>query len=262
MGKLTGQVAVVTGGGRGLGRAFALRLADLGASVAVVDQDLASYTAFEAEEQTSTVDLLLARAPMALGLTADVGDATQIASAIDDVVNAWGRLDVIVCNAGGGSGPLDGGRAGDLDLAEAETVLQRNLMGTINTCVAAAVPMRAQQSGKIVTVASRAGILANRGGEYAHYGVSKAGVIMYTHYLANHLGPEGITANCIAPGFISTGRLSSGFSEQSERIAKRIGLRRWGTVDDCANVIEFLATDLSDYVSSAVIPVDGASGLF
>jgi 3-oxoacyl-[acyl-carrier protein] reductase len=121
--------------------------------------------------------------------------------------------------------------------------------------------MKAQHSGKIITVSSVAGLSASPDGGYAHYGAAKAAIAHYTRYLAQDLGPHGITANCIAPGVIATGRIMQtvlpGSSTANQNRAEEIALRRLGTVEDCARVIEFLATDLSDYVTGTVIPIDG-----
>ena len=100
------------------------------------------------------------------------------------------------------------------------------------------------------------GIHANVGGGYAHYGANKAAIVHYTRYLAQELGPHGINANCMAPGFIATGRVADFLGEKAVSNL-RIALRRPGMVEDCAKVLDFLATDLSDYVSGVMIPVDG-----
>ena len=119
--------------------------------------------------------------------------------------------------------------------------------------------MKAQGSGKIITVASYAALVAAQGGGYAHYGTAKAAIAHYTRYLAQELGRYGINANCIAPGTIATARIIKlvGNSEASNQQLDEIALRRFGTPEDCAKVIEFLATDLSDYVTGTMIPIDG-----
>jgi 3-oxoacyl-[acyl-carrier protein] reductase len=128
----------------------------------------------------------------------------------------------------------------------------------VHTVVAAAPAMKEARRGKIITVSSAAGRFPTADGWYADYGAAKAGIIMYTRYLAQELGPYGITANCIAPGFIGTGRLL-GYGEVAEAAADGVPLGRIGTVEDCARVVEFLSTDLSDYVNGAVIPIDGGA---
>jgi 3-oxoacyl-[acyl-carrier protein] reductase len=136
-----------------------------------------------------------------------------------------------------------------------------NLFGTVYSCNAVAPIMKEQRSGRIITVSSVAGTAPSKDGGYAHYGAAKAAIAHYTRYLAQDLGPYGITANCIAPGVIATGRIMQtvipGSSQSNQDRAELVALRRLGTVEDCAKVVEFLATDLSDYVTGAVIPIDG-----
>jgi len=259
---LDGKVALVTGAARGLGRAYALKLASLGAAVVVSDIDLRSYEQFDAEARQAggetTAAEIASRGGSAIGVEADVTDRGSVVALVEAAVAEYGRLDVVVCNAGGGAGSIDGSRASELDADETQVVLQRNLVGTMNTCIAAAAPMKEQRSGKLITVSSSAGVRPIAGGSYAHYGVSKAGIAMYTRYLAQDLGPHGITANCIAPGQITTGRLMVSFEAAGvDKLSAQIPLRRLGSVDDCANVVGFLASPDSDYVTGVVIPVDG-----
>jgi len=265
MAKLDGKVAIVTGAARGLGRAYARRLAGLGAKVAVADLNLKSYEEFDAEAKDMTGDSTMAEIEAgggtALGIELDVCDAVAVQAMVDRVVGAWGRVDVLVANAGGGRGrPLDT-KATTLDPGLLQLVIGMNLFGTVYCCNAVSPVMKAQHSGKIVTVSSVAGLSASPDGGYAHYGAAKAAIAHYTRYLAQDLGPHGITANCIAPGVIATGRIMAtvlpGSSTANENRAEQIALRRLGTVEDCARVVEFLATDLSDYVTGAVIPIDG-----
>jgi len=265
MGKLSGQVAIVTGGGRGLGRAYALRLAGLGANVAICDLDLKSFKEFEAEAKSmtgeSTVAELEALGVKALGYELDVADQKAVDAMVADVKKKWGRVDILVANAGGGRGrPVDT-KASTLDPALLHLVTAMNLFGTVYCCNAVAPVMKQHRSGKIVTVSSVAGLSTSSDGGYAHYGAAKAAIAHYTRYLAQDLGPYGITANCIAPGTITTGRIVAtvmpGSADANVDRTERVALRRLGTVDDCAKVVEFLVTDLSDYVTGVVIPIDG-----
>src|SRR5213082_300424 len=264
MGKLDGKVAIVTGAARGLGRAYARRLASLGAKIAVADLNLRSYEEFEAEAKDmsadSTVAEIQAAGGEALGIELDVTDRDAVEAMVARVIAQWGRVDVLVANAGGGRGrPMDT-KASGLDPALLQLVVAMNLFGTVYSCNAVAPVMKQQRSGKIVTVSSVAGTAPSADGGYAHYGAAKAAIAHYTRYLAQDLGPFGITANCIAPGVIATGRIMAtvlpGSNSNRDR-AEQVALRRLGTVEDCAKVVEFLATDLSDYVSGAVIPIDG-----
>ena len=260
MGKLDGKVAIVTGAARGLGRAYARRLASLGAKIAVADLNLRSYEEFEAEAKDmsadSTVAEIQAAGGEALGIELDVTDRDAVEAMVARVVAEWGRVDVLVANAGGGRGrPVDT-KASGLDPALLQLVVAMNLFGTVYSCNAVAPIMKEQRSGRIITVSSVAGTAPSKDGGYAHYGAAKAAIAHYTRYLAQDLGPYGITANCIAPGVIATGRIMQtvipGSSQSNQDRAELVALRRLGTVEDCAKVVEFLATDLSDYVTGAV----------
>jgi 3-oxoacyl-[acyl-carrier protein] reductase len=265
MGKLDGKVAIVTGAARGLGRAYAKRLAELGAKVAVTDLNLHSYAEFESEAKDmtgdSTVAEIEASGGTALGIEVDVTDHEAVTAMVARVVQEWDRVDVLVANAGGGRGrPMDT-KASNLDPALLQLVVGMNLFGTVYTVNAVAPVMKEQRSGKIITVSSVAGTGPSVDGGYAHYGAAKAAIAHYTRYLAQDLGPFGITANCIAPGVIATGRIMAtvipGSTQSNRDRAELVALRRLGTVEDCGRVVEFLATDLSDYVTGAVIPIDG-----
>jgi 3-oxoacyl-[acyl-carrier protein] reductase len=261
---LLGKAALVTGAGRGLGRSYALHLARLGADVAVLDADLRSYAAFTGEAAAmtadSTVDEVKALGRRAFGYEVDVSDAAAMEQAIAAVVRDLGGVDIAVCNAGGATGAPAETLASEVSAEMFDVVVQRNLYGTVNTCRPVAAVMKAQRSGRIVTVSSQAARRASPDGGYAHYGAAKAGVVMYTRYLAQDLGPYGITVNCIAPGYISTGRLAEQFERIGvEQITKSIALRRIGTPEDCARVVEFLVGELGGYVTGSVIPVDGGS---
>jgi 3-oxoacyl-[acyl-carrier protein] reductase len=263
MGKLDGQVAIVTGAGRGLGRSYALHLARLGARVAVCDVDLHSYAEFDAEAAAmtadSTVHEIQADGGEALGFELDVSDRDAVFAMVEDVRGTWGRVDVLVANAGGGRGRPADTTASKVPPELFDLVLKMNLYGTYHCCSAVAPIMREQRSGRIVTVASYAGKVAGVGGGYAHYGTAKAAIAHYTRNLAQELGPFGINVNCIAPGVIATARIVKlvGGSTGSNSAADDIALRRYGSPEECARVIEFLATDLSDYVTGALIPIDG-----
>lgn len=265
MKKLEGKVAIVTGAARGLGRAYAKRLAGLGAKVAVADQDLHSWREFEADAKEMTGETTVAEIESAggsaIGIEIDVCDMRAVERMAERVVGEWGRIDILVANAGGGRGrPIDT-KASALDPALLQLVVATNLYGTIYCCNAVAPVMKEQRSGKIITVGSIAGRSPSRDGGYAHYGAAKAAIAHYTRYLAQDLGPYGITANAIAPGVIATGRIMAtvipGSGDNSRGRTDLVALRRLGTVEDCAKVVEFLATDLSDYVTGTLIPIDG-----
>jgi 3-oxoacyl-[acyl-carrier protein] reductase len=264
--KLSGNVALVTGGARGLGAEYARRLASLGADVAIIDIDLRSYEAFADEarqfQMASLVDQLEAQGVRTLALETDVTDDIAVTRAVADIEAEMGPVTILVANAGGstlGVGPSP--PASQLSAAEVRQVVERNLYSTMFTCSAVAPSMKRLRRGKIVTVSSDAGLFPTVDGSIAHYGAAKAAVITYTQYLAAELGPYNITVNAIAPGYIGTGRLMTAFREMGvEDITGHIALRRIGTPEDCARVVEFLTTDASDYVTGAVIEISPRIG--
>jgi 3-oxoacyl-[acyl-carrier protein] reductase len=269
--KLSGKVALITGGARGLGRGYALRLAGLGADVAIIDRNLqaAHVYAFEREAMTagSVMAECEARGVRAIGIEADLTRRAATTAAVDCVVQQLGGIDIAVCNAGGGVVSFADERQpapGANDAADLVTtgtpsdcpeemlarVLDINLKTTMYTCMAVAPHMKRQGGGKIITVSSTAGVDAR--GAYHPYGLAKAAIIHYTRSLAQELGPFNINVNAIAPGIIRTGRLGD-----RSHMAGMTALRREGTIEDCAKVVEFLATDLSDYVTGRTIVIDG-----
>jgi 3-oxoacyl-[acyl-carrier protein] reductase len=270
--KLGGKVALVTGGARGLGRGYALRLAELGADVAIIDRDLRAADVYEFERALLTADTVMAECEAlgvrAMGLKADLTDRAATEQAVAEIVAELGRLDIAVCNAGGGTvvfadeRPAGGDTNEVLDEVTTGTpadcpeemlarVMDINLKTCMYTCMAVAPQMKRQGGGKIVTVSSTAGVDAR--GAYHPYGTAKAAIIHYTRALAQELGPHNINVNAIAPGIIRTGRLG----DRAEMAAERVPMRREGTVEECAGVVEFLVTDLSDYVTGRTIVIDG-----
>jgi 3-oxoacyl-[acyl-carrier protein] reductase len=260
VGKLDGKVAIVTGAARGIGRGYAHRLSSLGASIAVCDRDLKSYKEFEFEVQAmtadNTVDEINAGGGRAAGYEVDVTDEQAVKEMVDDVAKNWGRVDIAVCNAGGVNDDTLVETTSALSKASIQFTIDLNLIGTANVVHAAAEHMKAQRWGRIVTISSIAASMQNKEGGAGDYGAAKAAVATYTRYIAQELGPFGINANCIAPGSIGTGIMVSGPGATDE-LHPRIALGRTGTVEDVAGVLEFLCTDLSDYVTGAVIAVDG-----
>jgi 3-oxoacyl-[acyl-carrier protein] reductase len=254
--------AIVTGGARGIGRQFALQLADRGVNVAIADIDLESFDEYARETEQVDADSveeeIRNRGVESIGVQTDVTDPDQVEQMVDTVVAEFGSVDIAIANAGGGVGPIDDTFASAIAPEHLQATVERNLYGTIYTCVAVAPHMKDQGEGRIITVSSGSGRKARSNGSYAHYGAAKAGVTMYTKYLAQDLGETGITANVIAPGTIGTGRLMESFEREGiDDVAARQAVNRIGTPEDCAEVLEFLALDASDYLTGAVIPIDG-----
>ncbi len=267
MGKLTGKVALVTGAGRGLGRAYALRLAALGADVVINDLHLDSAREFDEELTAETVMAECeALGVRAIGIAADVTQRTAVDALFAQALETFGRLDILVNNTGGVLRPFERSYASTVSEDDWRFILDVNLTQTVFCCQAAAIPMKAQHSGKIINVSSQAGLQGNMDGSISHYAVAKAGIAEYTRLLAGELGPHNINVNCIAPGLILTSRANKQFQRNSPenvaRLAPRTALRRLGEPEDCARVVEFLATDLSDYVTGQIICIDGGMVLF
>ncbi len=263
--KLRGKVALVTGSARGLGRAYALHLARLGADVVVNDVDMDAARVYGEELTAPTVvDEVRALGSRSIGIVADVTDQAQVNRMVEQIVAELGRIDILVNNAGGALVPGPS-FASSVPEADFRRMMDINLMGTIFCCQAVAGPMKQQRSGKIVNVGSQAGLRSQGGGGGTAYSVAKAAIHHYTRKLASELGPYNINVNCIAPGWILSSRaIASGRNspETRARLEAEIALRRLGTPEDCAKVVEFLVTDLSDYVTGQIIPVCGGVCLF
>lgn len=256
---LTGRVIAVTGAGRGLGRAIAHAAASAGAGVAVIDRDLRSYAEFAGETSAmtadSTVDELRSMGVDARGYSADLSDQEATQQAMADVAADFGRLDGVVANAGGGSGELGGNRAGSLDTSELDTALRRNLFTAVHTCTAALPHL--SPGGSFVLMGSVDGLRPTRDGSYAHYGVAKAAVTMYTRYLARDIGPRGFRANAIAPGTVPTGRVRELWGSDRAALDEEIALRRPPEPREIADTACYLLSPASSYVTGQVLTVDG-----
>jgi NAD(P)-dependent dehydrogenase (short-subunit alcohol dehydrogenase family) len=255
---LIGKTAVVTGAARGIGRTCAVRLAELGADVAVLDIDLRSGEHYAGEPSGMATDEIAGLGRRALGVQADLADEDAARGAIESVVDAWGRLDILVNVAGGAITPYARSKPSLTPTADVRLLLDINLMSTIHCCQAAIPALRAAGGGVIVNTASTAAFSVFPDGSNAAYATAKAAVVHYSRHLAAELGPDGIRVNMVAPGITLTGRVvaestDTGYSSR----AAEVPMRRLGTPDDCANVVEFLVTDLSSFVTGRCIPADG-----
>jgi 3-oxoacyl-[acyl-carrier protein] reductase len=249
MGRLDGRVAFVTGAGRGIGAATALRLAEEGARVALADLDLAGCEQVAAEINRPGSE--------AIALQCNVSDAAMVQSAVATTAGHFGRLDILVNNAGVTRDNLLFKMTDD----DWETVMNVHLRGAFLCSRAAQKYMVQQQYGRIVSLSSTSA-LGNRG--QANYSAAKAGLQGFTRTLAIELGPFGITVNAVAPGFIDTEMTRATARRQgldpAEVIAqasKTIPVRRVGQPRDIANVICFLCSDDASFVSGQVIYVAG-----
>jgi 3-oxoacyl-[acyl-carrier protein] reductase len=242
MGNLTGQVAVVTGASRGIGRAIALSLASEGAKVVV------NYASSSAAADTLVQDIE-ALGSEAIALQANVSQADQVDMLIKAAMDKWGRVDILVNNAGITKDTL----LLRMKPEDWQAVIDINLTGVFLCTRAVAKIMLKQKSGRIINIASVAGQMGNPG--QANYSAAKAGVIGFTKTVAKELSSRGITVNAVAPGFITTDMTAD---LGSEGILQFIPLGRYGTPEEVAGMVRFLAADpAAAYITGQVFNVDG-----
>lgn len=241
---LENKVALVTGAGRGIGRAIAIALAKEGAEVII------NYNGSEerAKEVKQTIEENGGKASI---YKCNVSDFEACEAMIKEIVKERGHLDVLVNNAG----ITKDGLIMKMKEEDFDRVMNVNLKGTFNTIRHSARQMLKQRSGKIINISSVSGILGNVG--QANYAASKAGVIGLTKTMARELGSRGITVNAIAPGFVDTEMTEVLSEEVRENACKQIILGRFGKPEDIANTAVFLASDKADYITGQVISVDG-----
>lgn len=241
---LKNKIALITGAGRGIGRAIAIALAKEGAEVVI------NYNGSEerAKEVKQTIEENGGKASI---YKCNVSDFVACEVMIKDIVKEYGHLDILVNNAG----ITKDGLIMKMKEEDFDSVLNVNLKGTFNTIRHSARQMLKQRSGKIINISSVSGILGNVG--QANYAASKAGVIGLTKTMARELGSRGITVNAIAPGFVETEMTGVLSEEIRENACKQIILGRFGKPEDIANTAVFLASDKADYITGQVISVDG-----
>ena len=245
MGLLDGKVALITGAARGIGKAIAMKFASEGADVAFTD-----LVINEAGEQT--VKDIEAFGHKVKAYASNAASFEETHNVVNQILADFGRIDILVNNAG----ITKDGLMLRMSEAQWDAVLNVNLKSAFNFIHALTPIMARQRSGSIINMSSVVGVSGNAG--QCNYPASKAGLIGLAKSIAKEMGPRGIRANCIAPGFIISDMTNALSEEVRDAWVKQIPLRRGGTPEDVANVAVFLASDLSSYVSGQVIHCCGA----
>ena len=243
MSLLADKVAVVTGAGRGIGRAVALAYARMGADVACVSRTEENSAKVAAEVEA------LGRKAWALAV--DVSDTAAVDAAAKEILESAGRVDILVNNAGVTRDNL----LMRMSEEEWDTVLDINLKGAFNFTKAFSRTFIKQRSGRIINIASVIGLIGNAG--QSNYAASKAALIGFTKSIAKELAPRGITVNAIAPGFIETDMTAALNDKVRAEILASVPLGRFGSPDDIAHAAVFLAMEPTGYVTGQVLTVDG-----
>ena len=244
MGLLEGKTALITGAARGIGKAIALKFASEGANIAFTDLVID-------ENGQATEKEIAALGVKAKGYASNAADFAQTEEVVNQVKADFGSIDILVNNAG----ITKDGLMLRMTEAQWDAVINVNLKSAFNFIHACTPIMMRQRGGSIINMSSVVGVHGNAG--QCNYSASKAGLIALAKSIAQEMGPKGIRANAIAPGFIETAMTAALPDNVREEWKKKIPLRRGGSVDDIANTAVYLASDLSSYVTGQVIQVDG-----
>ena len=245
---LSNKVAIVTGGGRGIGQAIALKLAEVGATVVINDVG-------EAEPAESVAEEIKAMGGQSLAILADVSSAEDVTRLVETTVSTYGKVDILVNNAGITRDHLLL-RMTDEDW---DKVLRVNLKSVFLCTRAVLKHMAKQRWGRIISISSVVGVVGNPG--QANYASAKAGIIGFTRTVAKEVASRGITANAIAPGFIETGMTQQLKEEWKQELRKRIPAGCFGSPRDVAEAVAFLASEEARYITGQVLGVDGGMAI-
>ena len=245
---LEGKTALVTGAARGIGKAIALKFASEGANIAFTDLAID-------ENAQATEKEIAALGVKVKGYASNAANFDETHQVVEEIVKDFGGVDILVNNAG----ITKDGLMLRMSEAQWDAVIAVNLKSAFNFIHACLPVMMRRRSGNIINMASVVGVHGNA--SQANYAASKAGLIALAKSVAQEMGPKGIRANAIAPGFIDTAMTQALSDEVRKEWTSKIPLRRGGTVDDIANTAIYLASDLSSYVSGQVIQVDGGMNM-
>ncbi|MCX8029643.1 MAG: 3-oxoacyl-[acyl-carrier-protein] reductase [Brevinematales bacterium] len=249
MNDLKGKVALVTGASRGIGRSIAEKLASFGVNLAI--------TSTKAETSQSVAREIEDRYGVKVkGFVLNVANLNEFSNVVDEVVKEFGRIDILVNNAGITKDTL----IIRMKEEEWDEVINTNLKGVFNGCKVVSRYMLKQQYGKIINISSVVGIMGNAG--QVNYSASKGGVIALTKSLAKELASRNINVNAVAPGYIDTDMTRVLPDNIKQEVLKLIPLGRMGQPDDVANVVAFLASDMSSYITGQTIIVDGGMVMY
>ena len=242
--KFANQVAIVTGAGRGIGRAIAIRLASEGARVAVV-----SRTEKNSEQVAEEINAKFAG--LAKGYAVDVADHAAVQALCERIQGDFSRVDILVNNAG----ITRDGLSMRMSPEDWDAVMETNLKGAFNFYQGVVRGMMKQRSGRLINIASVAGLMGNAG--QANYAASKAGLIAFTKVVARELASRSVTSNAVAPGFITTDMTEVLPQQIKDGVVKQIPLARFGQPEDIASAVSFLAGTEAGYITGQVLTVDG-----
>ncbi|MCC8161271.1 MAG: 3-oxoacyl-[acyl-carrier-protein] reductase [Oscillospiraceae bacterium] len=241
---LNGKVAIVTGSGRGIGKAIAVKLASYGANIVINDIPSSDYADETCEEiKAMGVDSIV--------IKGDVRKTEDVKRLISETMDKFGKIDIFVNNAG----VTKDGLMIRMSEEDWDLVMDINLKGAFNCIKAVARPMMKQRSGAIINIASIVGVMGNPG--QANYVASKAGLIGLTKTTAKEFASRGIRCNAVAPGFIRSAMTDVLADDVKQKYFDSIPLGKFGETEDIADVVAFLASDMSKYVTGQVINVDG-----
>ena len=240
---LKDEVSVITGGAQGIGKEIALKLAKAGSNIVICDINLEALNETKDEIEKEGVEVL--------SLEVDVTNFNQVKELVDKTLDKFKKIDILINNAG----ITKDGLLLRMSEDDWDEVIKVNLKGSFNFIKAVSRPMLKQKRGAIVNISSIIGIMGNAG--QANYAASKAGIIGLTKSAAKELGPKGVRVNAVAPGYIKTRMTEKLSDEVKEKMLDLIPLRHFGNAEDVANLVLFLCSKTSSYITGQVIQVDG-----